>query len=630
LPSGSAFRAEYRSGPWRVGGFVGRLPSMSVQEDISPDGGRQYQLSNPVKVGTERLVVVTAGQETPLLAGRDYALDTLTGRLVLAAPLSPFGPDFVPQRLRVTYVPEGSQSREAGFGVNVAYSDGPLTVEGAAANVGHRLNFGVRAAYRTAPFTLIASYQTSSQQANQPQSTRASLEATYQDGPWSGVVNLSAEPNSADLNIQGTAEANYRTSQFGVRLRHRLLPEGQRTSLTADRALTPQVSVGAGLEVAWPSLGDAQQTPSQNSIGLGAVALARVSSGPVQIELQHVQPITGSTLPVTQLNASYALTSQTALKARLQRTWDESGRLIGEVGVEQRLGNTNLNVTYQLPGASGQSSRARFGVVAPLTLTDQLTANLSATLSRELDSGVNTASTSVALRQVQEGLVGTFGIDAVRSWGSATPQTQFTVRGGLTAQVQDHTFSVDGRAQWSPQLQTQFNVSHAWHSSRVWLVQSHRLNMGLGSGASVTSADLPGLEGEIAADVQLFSSGLADINVTPTSAQLAVPSRLLRLQPSLAYRFPFSPGAAFTLQAGLGLTVPLAERLEVGLSGYALWQPQPERFGATYSLDLRYLVRDGVRLVAGYTFGVGNSVEALTTGARPGAFLRAELFGGRP
>ncbi|MFN4251267.1 hypothetical protein [Deinococcus sp.] len=629
LPRASALRGELRRGPWSVRALAARTPTGSVTETIQPDGGRSYLLSSLPRVGSERVTLISGAAEQTLQAGRDYQLDGLTGRLTLASPLGLYGPDFEPQRLSVAYVPQGAGALELTLGAGLSYAQGPWTLDGGVARTGSEFRYGAQVQYRTLPLTVLASYRLD------PEAPRGrfGIDAQYREGPVTASAAYTAEPTPDAATVRGVGEVAYRQATFGVKLQHRVQTGDQRVSLTADRPLDARWTVGAGAEVVFPT--------AEHGTGLNGVILARYAQDRTSAEVQHSQPLLGSARPQSRLNVNYRLSSTANLLGRLQQTWGEGGSLIGEVGVQQQLGNANLNVSYQLPGASGQSSRARFGVDVPINVTERVKANVSASVARELSTGLNSATGALGVRYLSETFSASLGVDAARG-----TDTRLTVRGGATGTLGQHVLSVDGSVQVLPTTQAQMTLSHAWRTDRVALLQYHRL--GNTDSSSVGTV----LEGEVALDAQFPLRRAADqptrdqptrepeaneagpdepvaAPAEATPPQNAAPARSLSLQPSFAYRVPVTERDKSTYQGGLSVTVPLTDRLSAGLNGYLISQPGLNALNLTYGADLRYRVNDGLRLVAGYTAGATGTTAGLTTGANPGVFLRADLSGGR-
>lgn len=615
LPRASALRGELRRGPWSVRALAARTPTGSVTETIQPDGGRSYLLSSLPRVGSERVTLISGASEQTLQAGRDYQLDGLTGRLTLASPLGLYGPDFEPQRLSVAYVPQGAGALELTLGAGLSYAQGPWTLDGGVARTGSEFRYGAQVQYRTLPLTVLASYRLD------PEAPRGrfGIDAQYREGPVTASAAYTAEPTPDAATVRGVGEVTYRQATFGVKLQHRVQTGDQRVSLTADRPLDSRWTVGAGAEVVFPT--------AEHGTGLNGVVLARYAQDRTSAEVQHSQPLLGNARPQSRLNVNYRLSSTANLLGRLQQTWGEEGSLIGEVGVQQQLGNANLNVSYQLPGASGQSSRARFGVDVPINVTERIKANVSASVARELSTGLNSATGAFGVRYLSETFSASLGVDASRG-----TDTRLTVRGGATGTLGQHVLSVDGSVQVLPATQAQLTLSHAWRTDRLALLQYHRL--GNTDSSSVGTV----LEGEIALDAQFpLPRTAAQAEATPegepaaatTPPENAAPARTLSLQPSFAYRVPVTERQKSTYQGGLSLTVPLTDRLSAGLNSYLISQPGLNSLNLTYGADLRYRFNDNLRVVAGYTAGATGTAAGLTTGANPGVFLRADLSGGR-
>ncbi|WP_198170811.1 SdrD B-like domain-containing protein [Deinococcus arboris] len=585
LPRTSALRGEYRSGAWRVRAFAARMPLNQTRETFVPDGGRQYRLSGAAQPGSEVVRVERGGQDVTLRPGLDYVLDPETGTLTLAQGLNGYGPEFALQTLVVTYQPAGAAAAQAlAYGVGVGYAQGPWQLDAAAAVQAGTPIFGVRAAYRSDALTLSAAY---ARDLLYPQG-RATLDGQYRAGPVSASVSLSHDPSRPEP-LAGSAEAAYQAGPFGVRLAHRLLGGAGRTTLSAERAVTPTLALGAGLEVTWPT--EAAPHP-----GLSGVVLARYARSGISAEVSHASPLLSTGSPQTRLNVSAALGPATTLRARVVQDWAAGGAPSGELGIEQTLGPTNLDVTYQLPTAAGQASRARLGLHTPIVLSDRLSADLSGSVTRDLGSGAMTVGGTFGVRYVTDTLVATASLDGTSAQGG-----RVTLRGGVTGSLGDHTLGADARVQLRPDLRAEFTVSHAWRTSRLALMQYHRLSQPINGNAA------PVLEGEAA-------------------AYLTLPEfRSLELSPSLAYRVPL--GGTPTVQGGLSLGLPLTSHLGLGASAYLIGQPSAGVSGA-YGADVRYLLRDGLRVVAGYTWGAG-AAQGLTPGARPGAFIRFDLFGGQ-
>ncbi|WP_162621354.1 SdrD B-like domain-containing protein [Deinococcus arenae] len=586
LPRSSALRVSTGGNGWQVQAFLARVPGGQLSETFEPDGGRTYRLTRGARPGSEVVSVVRAGGTDTLTPGRDYVFDPLTGTVTLASGLTLYGRDFGRQTLIVTYVPDQAAPGALAFGVGVSTTQGPWTLDAAAARVDQDTLYGVQVAYRSVQFSARAAYVRDPQRPGGQLST----DAHYRSGPVSANATLSYAPVTG---LTGSADLSYQAGPFRTRLSHTALSSEQRTLLSVDRALTSHLSAGAGVELVWPG-------STQPGVGVNAVALVRYAGGPLTAELSHAQPLLGPTTPQTRLNASVALSDDTALQARLIQDWQTG--LTGEVGVQQALGAANLDVTYQLPSASGQGSRARLGLSAPLTFSDHLSGTVGASVTRDMTSGQLALGGTFGVRYTQDHLIATLGVD-----GSTGQNGLLLLRGGLTGERGAHTFGLDARVQLRPTLAPNVTFSHAWRAANVALLQVHTL------APSAANGDLT-LSGEAALNVQW-----------PRTLRLD-------LSPSVAYRWILPRPDASVVQAGVGVGVGVGvtDRLGFGVNGFLIAQPGQGLLNAAYGAELRYLIVDGVRLVAGYTVTTGDvNLPALTPAARPGAYLRLDLTGGK-
>ncbi len=639
LPSFSALRAEVREiggSPFSVRGFVGQLPSGGRTETFIPDGRRSYLLSELPRIGSTVVTVVAGGLSRPLIAGRDYLIDDGTGTVVLAAPLSRYDENFVPQTLTVLYLPLASTSTVLTYGGSVSYASGPWSVDVAAVQLrgaapidtggDFSLAYGVQVAYRTPALQAALNYGVTSFDPD----GKFGLMGTYlaPDGNVAGSVDLS---RSDRTGLVGTAEVSARVSGFRVRLSHLSLGvapatvstpalTSQRTTLTLERAVRPGLTLGGGLEYAW--------TPDtallDGGAGLSGVVLGRYEQGNSSVELQHAQPFSaaGGISAQTRLTGSLALTPTTFLEGRVVRVWDDLGTLSGEIGVRQTLGNVNYTVSYQLPGVSGESSRARFGVAAPLPITDRLSANISANVLRDLSNGIYSASGTLGFRYRTDTFTATASVEGGRDFGATDTGSRLTLRGGATGTVGGQDLSLDAAYTLLPTPGGQFTFSYARRTDALATLAYARLNTGTGVG-SVNPDGGTLLEGEL----QLIWQPWRDrTDLSPALSGL-------ELQPGVAFRLPLQTLPNLAVQVGLGVSVPITPQVALAATGYFFYQPltpddtSTSSLSAAYALDLKYIVSPGLRLVAGYTV---SQVSALTPDARPGFHIRAELYGGRP
>ncbi|WP_240730930.1 SdrD B-like domain-containing protein [Deinococcus sp. S9] len=568
LPVGTALQVE-RRGPLQIRAFAGRIAT-TTQAEVFQANGSFYRLQFAPRLGSERVVVQSAGSERVLVPGQDYVLDA-SGLLILAAPLSPYDTHFLPVRLSVTYSPATAQRTLLAAGVGAQYRTGPWTLQFSVAQL-QELYYGLGLTYTTPELQGRLNYR---KDPLNPQG-RLTVEARGQRGPWSVQASISSAPDEGTL---GNASAVYR---FGVRqalLRQRFEPNVVRTEAALEQRFGA-FSLGLGFDYDW------------TSGSVGVLALGRYATGPLQAELSHAQPLTsGVRAPETRLVASYQLSSTLSAQAQLQQQWGVG--LSGEVGLQQRLGSSNFKVSYQLPGASGEASRARIGVEVPLPINSQWSATFGAALEREMGSGTFGANLSGGVRYQTSALVATLRSDYTLAAGTQ----QLTVRGGATGSLgEGQTLAADASVQLLPTVESSFGVSYALRRGTFSLLTTHRLQRG------TTSA----LEGLVQANVQ----------TSPT----------FELQPSLAYRIPFTD-AVPSVQLGLSATTLLTKSFGLSARGYLLWQPTLNTWTAAAGLDGRYRLAEPVWVVAGYTW---SNVTGLTPEARPGFHIRLDFAGGTP
>lgn len=566
LPGGSALRAELR-GPVRLQAFAGAFAAGSLSMEFTPSGSL-YRLSAPARPGSERVLVRTAGRDRLLSPGQDYVLDA-SGLLVLASPLAPTDAQFLPVRLLVTFTPATTE-RVLGAGLGAEYRRGPWSAQFGAAYV-QQWSYSVGAAYRTPDFSVGAAYRRDRLNPD----GRLTAELSAQQGPAQVTAALSAAPGEGVL---GTVSAAYRAGQQRLTLRQRFDVGGARSELALERR-AGALTLGAGVDYDWPTG------------TFGALGLARYDAGRLAVDVTHAQPF-GVRAPETRVSADYRLSDTLGAQARLRQRWGQGAT--GEIGLRQRVGSSNFSVGYLLPGASGERGRARAGLELPLTLSARWSANLGASVERDLSSGAFSSNLTGGLRYHTAALLATLSGE----YGLAAGVGRATLRGSVAGSPgPDQTLSVDASAELLPTPQGKLAVSYALRRETFAVLTTHRLQLG----------SSPALEGEAQANVTL--------------------SPALDLQPTFAYRVPLADRAGSSLQFGLGATARLTESVGVGATGSLLWQPALGTWAGALGLDARYRLADPLWLVAGYTW---SGFTGLTGAARNGLHIRLDFAGGHP
>lgn len=573
LPQGTALRIETRDDPsvanassLALQGFAGWLPVGSKTDLFVPDGTRFYRLSGPAEPGSEQVLLLLGASERPLERLKDYVLDAASGILTLSEPLWPSSSDFQPVRLRVVYAPLGG-ARELGYGAGARWRVGDFSIgAGAAYLPGSGWRYGAEAAYQLPGFGLRATYSRGSAE-------RLGLELSGKNGPLESTANLTYQGR-----LQGQAQVAYNLSEADrISLEHQTTETNQ-TGLLYTRRLNPAFSVGSGLGYTWETA---------TLLGLGRLGF---SSGALNTQLTHAQPFSLTQSAATRLRSTYAFDANLSAEADLTQTWGLG--FSGSLGLKQKLGGANLAFAYQLPGAAGEGNRARFGLEAPLPLSDGWSLNASAGYERSLSTGSDQLAFGLALRYQAEQFSATLGTET--AWAAGQPKV--VLRAGATGQLDaQQTLSLDANYQLAPTPLGRFTLAYALRGRDVSLLTYHRLNSG----------SEPTLEGALATSYH--------------------PSLSFQLRPSLAYRLKLDDPAGHTYQLGLGGNYYLTDWLGLGAAAYYQLQPGTQSSATAFSLEASFRLVEGLWFNAGYTLG---GFVGLTPDTAPGFYLRLDFLGG--
>ncbi|BDG17508.1 hypothetical protein [Thermus brockianus] len=559
LPEATALRLSTR-GEGRLEAFLALLPRGTVEEVIRPDGTSFYRLSRRPKPGTLTLTLVEGARETRLVPGKDYVVDDL-GNLQLSRPLFPTAPDLSPVYLLAVYAPEEAARDLLAYGLSGVYEAGGLRFGLSAAHLGG-WRFGAEVGY-------------------QEGANRLSLKGSYQEGRFGlsfggdtrlGAFRLRGDLRAEDLSqglsaLQGQARLAYEEGPLGVALEHATPAQ---TAILLEYRPRP-FTVGAGLGYLW---------------GEGSWAFlgrAGYEAGEARALLTHAQPFSVGKA-ITRLDAAWPLDPNLRLEGGLAYTWGEG--VSGTLGLRQRLGDANLALAYELPTASGEGNRARFGLEAPFPLTDRLSLNLSAGLERRLGTGETLTAFGLAARYKVADFVATLGVET-----SLGQETKLVLKGGATGSLdEENTLSADLAYQVLPEPRARFTVAYALFASQVNLLTYHRL-------AWETE---PVLEGE---------------------TLLAYHQPGFQLRPGFAYRLKPQDPVANTYQLGLGGNLYPTERFGLGGALYYVFQPGTGGNRFAFSVEGSFRVLEGLWLNLGYGFGE-------TLFQPEGLYLRLDFFGG--
>ncbi len=563
LPEATGLRLETR-GETRFSLALALLPEASLKEEILPDGTSVYRLSHVPRIGSLRLILQEGARERVLQEGRDYVQNL--DYIYLSQPLFPWTPQGEPVRLVALYAPEEAPRTLLGLAVGGRYEAGgwSLGLGGAyrfslTGSAGPGLYLGGEVMYRSGAsrFGLRATWE---------EALKLALEGQVQEGLFRFQGNLLWQEGQGLPT--GSVRAGVEEGAFGVYL------EGQ------NQGLQSQV----GLLAEW--------SPRPLVFGVGVGYLLREAAwallfrtgyreGGAEVLLTHTQPF--GVRPNTLLSARIPLLPGLSAEGSLAYLWGEG--FSGTLGLRSQVGGGNLALYYDLPTASGEGNRARFGLEAPFPLTDRLALNLTLGAERDLGRGEGFTAFGLALRYRTDDFVATLGPEV-----RLGQETRFLVRGGAAGSLDaENTLGADLALELFPEPRGRFTLAYAYRGPELSLLTYHRL--GLGEKA----------EGEALLSYFPFPS--------------------FQLRPSLAYRYPFPDPQGLLLQAGLGLTLYPLERFSLGGAVYWLGLPYLAEGRFTAQAEFGVKVLDGLWLNLGYGFG-----PLLFT--PEGFYLRLDLFGG--
>lgn len=196
-----------------------------------------------------------------------------------------------------------------------------------------------------------------------PSGARLSVSAAHQSDGYAGLnaardgthaTASAAVPIGARLSAEVAGEYHDAPDSSGAAGSTGPAPHTQQAQVSAGvRANLNPVTLGLGVK--------SQFGPSE---GTSLTASAGYHAAPVDVDVTHAQPLTGNVNPQTTLSARYQVTRQVAATLGGTVTWPGGNAVPGQalsLGLESRLGGTNLRAAYELPTAGGGGNRARFG-----------------------------------------------------------------------------------------------------------------------------------------------------------------------------------------------------------------------------------------------------------------------------
>ncbi|WP_456413285.1 hypothetical protein [Oceanithermus profundus] len=567
LPSATALYAKTR-GLLEAGGFLALLPAGEVSEVIVPDGTRTYLLSQPAEPGSETVELITGARTTRLVPLRDYVLDAPSGLLTLARPLWSSERNLEPVRLRGTYAPASTARSVLAFGAGGRYRSGPFSFGAGVASLdrGATWKFGAEAAYKDADVSAAIGYGLDAGR------SVFTLRASGRRGRVEAAGDL-----RYDGALQGRLRlAGHLSERDAVVFEHRAATGDQRSDVLYERRFD-RLTGGLGLGYDW------------SRAALEGVGRVGYRTERAEATLTHRQSFSAAP-SLSVLAARYAFDANLEAEAELAHAWGVGTS--GTVGLKQRLGPANLGLSYRLPGASGDGNRARFGVDVPLPLGERTTLDLSAGYEKSFASGDQQLAAGVGVRYRTDRIAATAGVEGA----TGTHGGKLTLRSGATGQLDARqTVYFDANYVLASETRGRFTLAYAFRGAALQFLTYHRL----------VHAAATTLEGEF--------------------APVWHPNLSFQLRPSAAYRVALGDPGGSLYQLGLGANYYFTPRFGLGAGLLALWQPGAGAARTAFNLEGSFRVADPVWVNLGYTFG---GFQGLTPEARPGVYLRLDLFGG--
>lgn len=604
----TALSAFTRSNP-QVSAFVAAVPDGRVQTTYPANGQRVLSLGltrGTVQPDSELVEIVSVDRLTGATTYRalqrlsDYTIDTVAGVLYFQHPVDLIDENGNSQQVRVTYrLDDPIDARKIAWGVQVGtrLMDNHLSLAAGAVQIDNVTSFGVRARYLD-------------------DHSRADLLAAYAGGGMlvSGTANIATERLTATASVKyqtetytglnsvgaGTAiqaDAVYKlTDHFGVGISglYRRQPDlanpgqdlvnGGYADFKATYTFDP-FTVGAGLRA---GMGD--------QAGFGVVGLLGYNRGGIDVKLEHAQAISGEVPTTTTLSAAVPIRENVTLTAKDVLRWGVDQR--ASVGLQTRLGMTNLSVNYDLPSADGWGNRARFGADTALPLSDRVSVGLNGSYVMDIAGDDDGWNAGASVRYKDDRLSGTLAGDVA----GQKDGLHFTIKGGAAYSLNDRvTLSADATHVQGPAATdsgNNFAVSAALRASQWQGLAYLRYKDGA----------LGGLNPEMIGEANL---------------EYHVPRYALR--GGIAGRMLLNSKESLTYQLSASGTYYLTDRIGLGLAARTLLQPATGYQGYSLGIEGSFRAMPGAWVTVGYNplgfTGIGSNLYT-----RQGAYLRLDLM----
>ncbi|WP_407569364.1 hypothetical protein [Deinococcus altitudinis] len=651
----TALSGYTRSNP-QVAAFVAALPGGLVTDNLPSNGTRVVRLSqSDVSPDSQSVDLVTTDRLTGaqtlsrLIPYADYTLDPVAGVLYFSRPVGLLDDAGNAQSLRVVYrvtAPDGN--RQLAYGAQVSGRIGEhLNVGAAAVQIDGVLSVGVRARYDSnsgvgntstaldAPAPGSFGFASGSSVGNAVSgdvlaayaggllvngtlgghTDRLNYAASlrYQD---EGYVGLNAV--DAGLAAAGSLEVKLNDA-FGVRVAAQYADGSYQLGRTTNQTITggSSATTGSGNQGGLISLqgrystgglrlGAGVQAGFGEQQGLAALVSAGYAAGAFDVSIDHAQPLGSGTLdPVTTAAAKVQLAENLTLVAQDVIDWGGSNpdsttdpfSQQATVGLQTRLGGTNLSVGYDLPTSSGSGNRARFGVDTTMPLGDKFSGNLGGSYLYNLTSGTGDWNAGTSLRYASDALAASVGADVASTSGVF----RTVLKTGLSYSFSDQ-------------------LSVTLDATKV-LGAADQVGTSLALSTALRSGPLQGLAYVRYQDGSLGGSSpqvIGEANVEYHQPQFG-------LRAGVAGRMLLSDPGSLTFQPSVSGTYYLTDAIGVGVAGRAIFQPA-SNFSA-YSLGLEGSLRalPGTWVTVGYN-PVGFDGISSSVSTRQGVYLRLDLM----
>ncbi|GAA0509160.1 autotransporter outer membrane beta-barrel domain-containing protein [Deinococcus depolymerans] len=590
-----------RSNP-QVSGFVAALPGDLVRRTLDAPGTRVLTLPDSgLQPDSETVELVTTDPRTgeqrvrALARLSDYTLDASAGVLYFQRPVDLVDSEGRAQQVRLSYRlnnPLGARTLAWGAQATYRVSDS-LSASAAAVQLDGVTSVGVRARYSAdqSRADLLAAYagggalvDASASLTGERLGVNASLH--YQGAAYSGL-------NASATGLGVTADANYKlTDRLSVAAAaaYSSVPgtdsapsSGGHADLKGLYSFSP-FTLGAGIRAGFG-----------NEQGLAGILSAAYNQGGLSVSAEHAQALSGQQDSATTVKASVPVTENVTLTARDDINWAKGHR--ASLGLQSRLGMTNLNVHYDLPGADGWGNRARFGADTTLPLNDTTSLGVNGSYLLDLDGNAENTSgwnAGVALRYKTDHLSGTLAADAATTGGNFS----VALKGGASYRLNEQlTLSADGTQVFGADSGSNYAASAALRAGQ-W--------QGL--------AYLRYRDGALAGNTpELIGEANVEYHVPRYAVRAGIAGRSLLDQPGSA-----------TYQGSVSGTYYLTEQFGLGLAARGLIQPATGSTLLSLGVEGSYRALPGTWVTLGYNpvgfQGIGTNIYT-----RQGLYLRLDL-----